>query len=457
MTLTIQFLGAAGTVTGSKYLLDNGSQKVLVDCGLFQGLKELRLQNWEKFPISPAEIDAVVLTHSHLDHSGFIPLLVKQGFKGPVFATPPTCDLSKILLLDSAHIQEEDAQHANEKGFSKHSPAKPLYTTSDVYLALELLRPTPDKEWIEILPGWKMRFQKSGHILGSAFIELLVGGVKTVFSGDLGRQLPLTLDPPLAIEDADYLLIESTYGDRLHPTAPVLEQLSKVIVETVEKGGHLLIPSFAVGRTQDLLYLLSVLKRNSSMPEIPVFLDSPLGLIATEIFENYSGWHKLSREDIGAMQEITTIIKSRQQSQEVMRRRPSSIVIAGSGMVSGGRILHHLCARLWDKRNTVLLVGYQAAGTRGRQLQQGVSEIKMHGEYFAVGAEVVELSGLSAHADQNEILTWLGHFKTPPKETFIVHGEPQASDALRVRIQDTYRWKCQIPKAFEKQSLSPRG
>ena len=453
MALTIEFLGAAGTVTGSKYCVSDGTRKVLVDCGLFQGVKDLRLQNWAKFPVDPQGIDAVVITHAHLDHTGYLPLLAKQGYRGPIYATPPTQDISKILLLDSAHIQEEDAENANRNGFSKHAPAKPLYTTADAHSAIELFKSIKGTEWTEILPGWKIRFQKSGHILGSAFIELIVAGKKIVFSGDLGRDNPLTLDSPTAIENADYLLIESTYGDRIHPVVPPLELLSKVIVETVERGGHLLIPSFAVGRTQDLLYLLATLKRNCAMPEIPVFLDSPLGLNATEIFESYPDWHKLSRDDISAMREITTIIKSRQQSQEVMRRKPSSIVIAGSGMVTGGRILHHLKARLWDKKNTVLLVGFQAAGTRGRLLEQGISELKIHGEYFPVGANIVELPGLSAHADQKEILDWLKNFKSPPRQTLIVHGEPQASDALRVKIQDTFHWNCHIPKIFEKVTL----
>jgi metallo-beta-lactamase family protein len=449
MALSIQFLGGVGTVTGSKYLLTQGEQKVLIDCGLFQGVKDLRLQNWAPLPIDPRDLNAVILTHAHLDHTGYLPLLVKKGFCRSIFCTPPTRDLAKILLLDSAHIQEEDADYANETGYTKHSPAQPLYTTEDANSVVPLLKPLKENQWTEIIPGWNLRFRASGHILGSAFVELKVDGKIIVFSGDLGRSNPLILRSPSTIEEADYLLIESTYGDRIHSQESPLKTLAKVTLETVERRGHLLIPSFAVGRTQDLLYLFSILKQRKQIPDVPIFLDSPLGINSTDIFTEYPTWHSLNATEVKALRNVATMVKSRQQSKELLQKKKSSIIIAGSGMVSGGRILHHLSKRLSDSRNTVLLTGYQAPGTRGRLLQSGISELKFHGQYTPVKAHIEEISTLSAHADQKEILSWLRNIKSAPKKTFIVHGEPQASDALRVKIQDNLGWECRIPKFLE--------
>lgn len=453
MGLSLQFLGGVGTVTGSKYLLTHGEQRVLIDCGLFQGVKDLRLRNWQPLPIDPGQLDAVILTHAHLDHTGYLPLLLKNGFRKSIFCTAPTRDLSKIILLDSAHIQEEDADYANQNGYSKHSPAEPLYTTEDVKEVLPLFNILKEKHWTEILPGWSLRFRASGHILGSAFVELKVAGKVIVFSGDLGRNEPLTLRSPCTIEEADYLLIESTYGDRIHSSESTLESLAKITQETVARKGHLLIPSFAVGRTQDLLYLFSLLKKGKRIGDIPIFLDSPLGINATGIFAEHPTWHSLNATEVKALCQVATMVKSQQQSKELLRRKGSSIIIAGSGMVSGGRILHHLSKRLSDSRNTILLTGYQASGTRGRQLQDRASEIKFHGQYVPVRAQIENLSTLSAHADQHEILGWLRKFKSPPKKTFIVHGEPQASDGLRVRIQDALHWQCQVPKLLEQVEL----
>lgn len=449
MGLTLQFLGGVGTVTGSKYLLTHADKRVLIDCGLFQGVKDLRLLNWAPLPIDPTKVDAVVLTHAHLDHIGYLPLLVKRGFRQSIFCTAPTRDLAKILLLDSAHIQEEDADYANRAGYSKHSPAQPLYTTDDAKSVFPLLKSLKESQWIEILPGWSVRFRSSGHILGSAFIEVKVDGKTIVFSGDLGRSEPLILRSPSVIEEADYLLIESTYGDRVHSQESALKVLGKVTQDTLSRKGHLLIPSFAVGRTQDLLYLFSVLKAQKKIPNVPIFLDSPLGINATDIFTEYPTWHSLNASQVKALRQVVTMVKSRQQSKELLQKRSSTVVIAGSGMVAGGRILHHLAKRLSDSRNTVLLTGYQAAGTRGRLLQNGIAELKFHGDYVPVRAHIEEISTLSAHADQKEILTWLRNFKSPPKKTFIVHGEPQASDALRVRIQDSLSWACHIPRYLE--------
>jgi metallo-beta-lactamase family protein len=455
MSLSIQFLGAAGTVTGSKYLLDNGSSRVLVDCGLYQGLKELRLQNWAPFPVAADSIDAVILTHAHLDHTGYLPLLVRQGFRGPVYATAPTRDLSRLILLDSAHLQTEDADFANRHGYSKHRPAEALYSDEDVRLAMSRFEELPLQTWEEILPGWKLRLQKSGHILGSTFVELEVEGKRTVFSGDLGRQTPLTLDPPAALKEADYLLIESTYGDRIHPAVSPFNELAKIVADTVSRRGHLLIPSFAVGRTQDLLFLLSRLKKANALPKVPVYLDSPLGIRATSVFAEHSSWHRLTAEDVRDMQELVTLVESPIKSKGLLELEGSSVVIAGSGMLSGGRILHHLRARVGDPKNMVALVGFQPSGTRGRHLKEGAAELKIYGNYYPVRAEVRELTGLSAHADQREILAWLSNFKDGrvPKNTFIVHGEPHSADALRVRIQDSLGWACEVAKPFQKVQL----
>ncbi len=454
MVPSIQFLGGAGTVTGSKFLVRACSQKILVDCGLFQGVKGLRLQNWEKLPIDPAGIDCVILTHAHLDHTGYLPLFVRNGFKGKVYCTAPTRELAKIILVDSAHIQEEDAEYANKAGFSKHSPAKPLYTSADVLKALKLISPVDPDKWTKISDDVKFRFSASGHILGSAFVELNCGGTRVVFSGDLGRQKPLMLHPPSQVTSADYLVLESTYGDRVHGSEPPMAVLKRVVNETVARNGHLIIPSFAVGRVQDVLYLISKLKRQKLIPEIPVYLDSPMGIHATEVLLDYPEWHKLGAKEVKEFCQDVVMVRSQQQSNELLRSKKSTIVIAGSGMVSGGRVLQHLENRLPDARNTVLLVGYQAAGTRGALLRQGAQELKMFGRYVPVKARVEELSALSAHADQREILEWLKGFRAPPKMTFIVHGEPQAADALRVRLRDSLNWFAEIPAQFEVKKLS---
>lgn len=453
MSLAIQFLGAAGTVTGSRHLLEFDGRRILVDCGLFQGLKDLRLQNRNPFPVDPSTIEAVILTHAHLDHSGYLPLLFREGFRGKVYCTSPTRELARILLMDAASIEEEDAEYANQKGYSKHSPALPLYTTADVYNLLRNFQDLPVDTWREEIPGVKFRFENSGHILGSAFVEIEIQGKRVVFSGDLGRKDPLVLNPRAILERADFLVVESTYGDRLHPQEPVLEALAKIVMDTIAKRGHLLIPSFAVGRTQDLMQLFAILKRECRIPNIPIYLDSPLAEDATEIYVRFPEWRKRPSEGQAVFSKVASIVKSRQQSKELLSAKSSTIVVAGSGMISGGRILHHLASRIGDPRNTVLLVGFQAVGTRGRQLREGAAEIKMHGRYFPVHAEIRELSGLSAHADQAETLDWLNGFKKTPDCTFIVHGEPQAADVLRLKICDLFHWKVQVPKQFERVQL----
>jgi len=447
---SIRFLGGAGTVTGSKYLVDTGSTRILVDCGLFQGIKELRLQNWAPFSVAPESIHEVILTHAHLDHAGYLPLLVRNGFRGHVHCSEPTRDLAQVILLDGARIQEEDASYANEKGFSKHHPAAPLYTEADSRAVFQRWQVHGESEWRTVSQDVRFRFTRSGHILGSCFVELDVQGTRIVFSGDLGRQAPLLLDPPRTIEEADILLIESTYGDRLHRVNPTVEdELARIINEVHQRRGHLIIPSFAVGRAQDLMYLLSLLKRKNRIPSLPVFLDSPMAIDATEILLKHSSWHKLNKSEIDELCKAVQPIRGRLESQAVSRLEDPSIVIAGGGMLSGGRVLHHLKARITHPDNTVLLTGFQAAGTRGRLLADGSGELKIHGEYFPVRARTEILHHLSAHADQKEILAWLRGFNHPPKHTFITHGEPQAADALRVRVRDELGWQTHIPKQNE--------
>ncbi len=452
---SLQFLGGAGTVTGSKYLLNLGGKKLLIDCGLFQGLKELRLENWAPPPIDPRQVDAILLTHAHLDHTGYLPVLAKAGFNGPVYCTAPTRELTQVILLDSGKIQEEDAERANRDGYSKHKPALPLYGVDEAKRALNLLKVIERDKWLDLGNGVEARFTNSGHILGSCFIQIRTPDMTIVFSGDLGRSDPLILNPPEVLKEADFVVIESTYGDRLHSPLSPLKELGAIVNETFDRKGHLIIPSFAVGRTQDVLFLLSQLKRQSQIPQIPIFLDTPMGINATEIFGNYPEWHRLSSEEARDLCKSVTLVQSAQQSEELQHRHDSSIVIAGSGMLTGGRVLAHLMSRLPSERNTVLLVGYQAPSTRGSLLRNGLSEIKIYGQYVQVRAQIRELSSLSAHSDQGEIIRWLRNFSSPPTKAFIVHGEPQAAEALRVRAHDALNWNCVVPRRNETIDLVP--
>ncbi len=453
MSATITFLGAAGTVTGSKFLIQADNHKVLIDCGLFQGLKELRLQNWAPFSVDPSTIHSVILTHAHLDHCGYLPLLVKTGFKGKIYCTPPTRDIAKIILMDAAKILEEDSEYANKMGFSKHQPARPLYTEKDVIHAMKQFAVVDRKVWVSLGNNHKFRFTPSGHILGSAFVEYDLKGKRIVFTGDLGRKKPLILNAPELVERADILVCESTYGDRIHDNFSPLKALQEIVNETLKRNGHLLIPSFAVGRTQDILYLLSILKRERKIPDVPIYLDSPMGINATEVFTSYPDWHKLTRSDVQSMVDVVTMIRSQQQSNEILRKRKSSIVIAGSGMITGGRILHHLYERLSNENNTVLLVGFQAAGTRGRLLLDGINELKFFGQYIPVKAQIKEIDTLSAHADQSDTIKWIQSIQKKPKDIYLVHGEPQSCDALRVRLKDEFNVNCIIAKQFEEYEL----
>lgn len=439
MNLSLTFLGAAGTVTGSKHLLNIGSKKVLIDCGLFQGVKEERLLNWAPLPVNAQSIDAVTLTHAHLDHTGYLPLLVKQGFHGPIYCSEPTAELTKLVLLDAARIQEEDAEYANREGYSKHKPALPLYRVIDAVAVFSLFQTLPPEQWHSILENQvKINLTNSGHILGSTFVEIQGAGRSFVFTGDLGRPHPPTLKPRALLRDADYLIVESTYGDRCHPKEPSINALARLINETFRRGGQVLIPTFAIGRTQDILHLIAELKSSHQIPDVPVYLDSPMADKVTAVFDRFASWHRLSSPDLRRLSATFQHVASAEHSKSICQSGEPAIVLAGSGMLTGGRIKHHLAARLPDEKNTVILVGYQAAGTLGRFLQEGAEEAKLYGKYVPVRAQIAEISSLSAHADQSEILEWIAGFSRVPKQIFIVHGEPNASEGLRVRITDRF-------------------
>ena len=460
---TLQFLGAAGCVTGSRFILEADADHVLVDCGLFQGTKELRLRNWAPFPVPPSSLKHVVLTHAHLDHSGYLPKLAKEGFRGTIFATPATVDLCGVLLPDSGHIQEADARFANKKGFSQHKPALPLYTEVEAVETLQLLKPVPYGHTERISRALSFSFQPAGHIFGSGFIRMKVddgrGSMDILFSGDLGRYgQPITHDPT-PVESADYLLVESTYGDRLHDSTDVRDELARIVRGTAERGGVVLIPSFAVGRTQELLYILRELEDANRIPTLPVYVDSPMAIDATRILMKYPEEHDLdmSREQKAGADPLNcrevNFVRTAELSKTLNDMRYPMIVIASSGMATGGRILHHLAHSLPDSRNTVLFVGYQAEGTRGRSLLEGARQLKIHGQMVDVRAEIKMLGQFSAHADYAEILRWLRNFKRAPKGVFIVHGEPEPRRALKEKIIHEFGWSVALPEHLERFDL----
>jgi metallo-beta-lactamase family protein len=452
--MQLQFLGATGTVTGSKYLLSQGASRLLIDCGLFQGYKQLRLRNWSQLPFDPAELDAVVLTHAHLDHSGYIPLLVKLGFKGKIYCSEATYDLCKILLPDSGHLLEEEANYANRHGYSKHSPALPLYSERDAEQCLASFVPVSFNTRIPLADVISAELSPAGHILGAAIVTIRAGGKSITFSGDLGRPNDPIMVAPTIIEESDYLVVESTYGDRRHEPVDPERMLARTISRTAARGGVTIIPSFAVGRAQELLYYIDRLKKTGAIPAlIPVYLNSPMAVDATAIYHKWRRFHRLSAADCEAMCHAATIVNSVEESIELNRRQRPMVIIAASGMATGGRVLHHLRAFASDPRNSILFAGFQAGGTRGASMIAGVDAIKIHGEYVPLRAEVAQIDNLSAHADGDEILAWLGHFKKAPKATFITHGEPAAADALRLRIQETLKWECRVPEYLERVTL----
>lgn len=436
-TPTLRFLGAAGTVTGSKHLVTTGGgHRLLLDCGLFQGLKPLRLRNWAAPPVDPATLDAVVLSHAHVDHAGYLPLLVRHGFRGPVYCTPATADLLPLLLLDAAHLQEEEAATANRHGYSKHHPALPLFTTADAEAALRLLAPRPFGAPFRATGDAAVVFRRAGHILGAATVEVRLGAppLRLVFSGDLGRAGRPILRAPEPVTEADVVLVESTYGDRVHPPRPE-DALARVVCDAADRGGALLVPAFAVGRTQELLWLLHALAEAGRIPRLPVFVDSPMAIDVTGVYaahpeELTTGAARFFAAERGPLGDGYRLLRSPEESKALNDRTGPLIIVSASGMATGGRILHHFRRRLPDPRTTVLLPGFQAAGTRGRLLQDGARTLRMHGEDVPVRATVVVLDGLSAHADRDDLLGWLAAFAPRPRRVHVVHGEPPAAEGL---------------------------
>lgn len=452
--MRLSFLGAAGTVTGSKYLLHTGQSRVLVDCGLFQGLKALRARNWGPPPVEPRELDAVVLTHAHIDHSGYLPLLCKRGYRGPVYCTHGTRDLLRILLPDAGHLQEEEARHANRWGWSKHADAVPLYTRADAERCLPQLKVVPLAEPFAVAPGVEGSFSRAGHIVGSACLRLQHGDRSVVFTGDVGRPHDPIMKPPTSLPAADYLVVESTYGDRRHPTTDALDELTAVLRRTFDRGGTVLVPAFAVGRTQHLLHMLATLFEQGRVEQVPVYLDSPMAIAATQVFFDNGADQRLTRAQCEAMDDIATFAHTPEQSKAIDGRSGPMVVISASGMATGGRVLHHLRRFLPGEDNTVLLVGFQAAGTRGRTLADGGDELKIFGSYVPVRAEVCGIESLSAHADWVELVEWLEHSKIAPRRAFVTHGEPAAADAFRRRLQERFGWAVDVPMDGETVELA---
>lgn len=451
--MNLTFLGGAATVTGSKTLVETGAARLLVDCGMFQGLKSLRLQNRARPPVDPNRLDGVVLTHAHLDHSGYLPALANAGFQGAVWCTEGTADLLKILLPDAGYLQEEDAYYANKRGFSKHHPALPLFTKEDAERCLSLLRPVPYGQTFEPAAGVAARFYRAGHIVGSARVELHAEGRAMVFSGDLGRPVDPILLPPEPLTHADALLVESTYGDRHHDPSDPADALAALVGPVLDRGGVVMMPSFAVGRAQTLLHLVARLKAEGWLPDVPVYLDSPMAIDATDIYLRHADDHRLDRAACTAMSRVATTLRSAEESKAINRLPGPMILIAGSGMATGGRIVHHLAQRGPDAKNAILFAGYQAAGTRGQALQNGSEGVKIHGQWVPIRAERLRIDSLSAHADAGEIVAWLGGLKVPPKRLFINHGEPAASDALRVRIRAQLGWEAEVVAQGERVTL----
>src|SRR5579862_625466 len=447
----ITFLGAAGTVTGSKYLLEAEGKRLLVDCGLFEGSRDLRQRNWDKLTVDPATIDWVLLTHAHIDHTGYLPRLVRNGFRGPIYANTVTRELCELLLPDSAHLQEEDARYAVKKGFSRHEPPLPLYTVAESQTALQQFREIPCNYPFKISPQFSVLPHDAGHILGATWLEMTIteNGQQTliVFSGDIGRYDQPILKDPEPPARADFLLCESTYGDREHDAGSVTDKLADVVNETMKRGGTLVIPAFAVDRTQLLLYYLHVLCVQKKIPRLPIYVDSPMAINITDIYVRHKGDHDLKPQTDLDPLNIHEIHMTRtvEESKNINGVVAPCVIISASGMITGGRVLHHLARRLPDSRSTVLLVGYQAEGSGGRALQNGAKFLRIHGEEVPVRAQVVELGQLSAHAGKSELLRWLSGIQAPPKQTFLVHGETSGLTSLRDAITAQYHWPVTIP------------
>jgi len=452
--MRLQFLGAAGTVTGSKYLLQSGKSQLLVDCGLFQGFKPLRLRNWAEPPFKPGDVSAVVLTHAHIDHSGYLPLLLKKGFHGRIYCTEGTADLCRILLPDSARLAEEDAERANRRGYTKHKPALPLYTERDAAAALGHLVTVPFDQDFAPAPGLKVRFGYAGHILGAANVRVSDGRLKIVFSGDMGRMHDTIMRPPERVSRADYLVVESTYGNRRHDPANPEKQLGEIIGRTIARGGTVVIPAFAVGRTQALMLAIARLKAKKRIPQdLPVYLNSPMAEDVTDLYHRHADEHRLSAKDCAAMCGVAKIVNSVEESKKLNLSRTPKVIIAGSGMATGGRVVHHIAAFGPRPENTIVFAGFQAGGTRGAAILGGAKEVRIHGAYVPIKFEIASIMGMSAHADADEIMAWLKGFEKAPRRTFVTHGEPAAADTLRVRIRDELGWDAHVPDHLEEVEL----
>jgi metallo-beta-lactamase family protein len=454
MGITLSFLGASGTVTGSKYLLTTKHGRLLIDCGLFQGYKALRSRNWELLPVRARDIDAVVLTHAHLDHSGYTPLLIRNGFRGTIHSTTATRELCKLLLPDSAHLQEEDAAYANRHGFSRHAPALPLYTMADALQALTHFEAHAFGRSFEPLPGVRVAFSRAGHILGAASVRVECGGTSILFSGDLGRPDDLLMQTPEPPPIADYVVVESTYGDRVHPAVDVVQEMLEPIKRTIARGGVVVAPVFAVGRAQSMQYALSQLIERGDLPShLPIFLDSPMAINSTSIYKKFSADHRLNPAQCAAMCGVAQYLRTADQSKALAQRHGPMVILAASGMATGGRVLHHLKLYAPDGRNLIMLTGFQSPGTRGATLAEHAPTVRIHGQDITVRAEVVQLESASAHADAAQIEQWLRRIPQAPQRVFITHGEPGPADCLRQRIERNLSWNVTVPLYLDKVSL----
>ncbi|MCJ8166273.1 MBL fold metallo-hydrolase [Pontibacter sp. E15-1] len=446
----LQFLGAARTVTGSKTLVQTERHKILIDCGLFQGGKpEQKLNKLREFPLNPASLNAIILTHGHLDHTGFLPALVKKGFHGPIYATPPTRDITEVILYDSAHIQEEEALQKNRRRGNRSKRYKPLYNEKHVTRTMKLFKTFDDREWVSVAEELRFRFHRSGHILGAVSVELEAAGKRFIFSGDLGQRAPLILDTPAPLPEADYIIMEATYGDRLHDTTTSPYQaLQDVVNSAFAKGGTLIIPSFAVERAQEIILILNNLIQEKSIPALPIYLDSPMAAEVTGLFQKHRGWHNMTEAETSGLTQDIHLVQSFEETQLVLSPDGprTKIIIAGSGMVTGGRSLYYLKHLLGNPDNTVLLVGYQAPGTRGQLLLDGAPALEIDGDSYEVRAEVRQISVLSAHGDQADLLWWLGRFKQPPQQVFLNHGEETAMQVLKELIEETFQYPVATPE-----------
>lgn len=446
---SLSFLGATGTVTGSRYLVEVGERRILVDCGLFQGFKQLRLRNWNPFPVPPDTISDVLLTHAHLDHSGFLPGLVKHGFRGVVHATQSTLELCGLLLPDSGHLQEEEARYARRKAYSKHREPLPLYTVEDALAALDRFEPAPFDEAIHLADDISARFVPAGHLLGAASVRMTVGGRTIHFSGDVGRSDDPIVRNAAPFAGADILVVESTYGNRRHPDSDPEVELAEVINRVIGRGGTILVPAFAVGRVQGVMLLISRLKARGAIPDVPVYLNTPMGVNATAIYSRHHSEHRISREECRAMFDLAIRVRSVEESIALNENSEPKIIVSASGMLSGGRILHHVISFGQDAKNAIVLSGFQAGGTRGAALAQGARKLRIFGEDWPIRAEVIQLEGMSGHADADELLGWMGKAR-PPRMTYVTHGEPEAADALRFRIDHELGWDVRVPEHLER-------